>query len=183
MIHLSNVYYFIDKFNRDEILKLDKKINIIFRNYKIKNIDSEIKKIKNLCKSTNRKIFVAGNLKIALKYRLNGLYIPAFHIKQNYANLNLTKDFKIIGSAHNIKEVKIKEKQGCTNIFISPLFHNPKNNFFLGIIKFNLINLFTNVKTIALGGINQNNIKLLRSTKVEGYASLTWIKKNRPTIK
>jgi len=180
---LSNVYYFIDKFDRDEILKLDKKINIIFRNYKIKNIDSEIKKIKNLCKSTNRKIFVAGNLKIALKYRLNGLYIPAFHIKQNYANLNLTKDFKIIGSAHNIKEVKIKEKQGCTNIFISPIFHNPKNNFFLGIIKFNLINLFTNVKTIALGGINQNNIKLLRSTKVEGYASITWIKKNRPTIK
>ena len=180
---MSNVYYFIDKFDRDEILKLDKKINIIFRNYKIKNIDSEIKKIKNLCKSTNRKIFVAGNLKIALKYRLNGLYIPAFHIKQNYANLNLTKDFKIIGSAHNIKEVKIKEKQGCTNIFISPIFHNPKNNFFLGIIKFNLINLFTNVKTIALGGINQNNIKLLKSTKVEGYASITWIKKNRPTIK
>ena len=180
---MSNVYYFIDKFDRDEILKLDKKINIIFRNYKIKNIDSEIKKIKNLCKSTNRKIFVAGNLKIALKYRLNGLYIPAFHIKQNYANLNLTKDFKIIGSAHNIKEVKIKEKQGCTNIFISPIFHNPKNNFFLGIIKFNLINLFTNVKTIALGGINQNNIKLLRSTKVEGYASITWIKKNWPTIK
>ena len=180
---MSNVYYFIDKFDRDEILKLDKKINIIFRNYKIKNIDSEIKKIKNLCKSTNRKIFVAGNLKIALKYRLNGLYIPAFHIKQNYANLNLTKDFKIIGSAHNIKEVKIKEKQGCTNILISPIFHIPKNNSFLGIIKFNLINLFTNVKTIALGGINQNNIKLLKSTKVEGYASITWIKKNRPTIK
>ena len=183
MVHLNNIYYFIDKFDRDEILKLDKKINIIFRNYKIKNIDSEIKKIKNLCKSTNRRIFVAGNLKIALKYRLNGLYIPAFHIKQNYANLNLTKDFKIIGSAHNIKEVKIKEKQGCTNIFISPIFHNPKNNFFLGIIKFNLINLFSNVKTIALGGINQNNIKLLKSTKVEGYASITWIKKNRPTIK
>ena len=183
MIHLSNVYYFIDKFDRDEILKLDKKINIIFRNYKVKNIDSEIKKIKNLCKSTNRKIFVAGNLKIALKYRLNGLYIPAFHIKQNYANLNLTKDFKISGSAQNIKEVKIKEKQGCTNIFISPIFHNPKNNFFLGIIKFNLINLFTNVKTIALGGLNQNNIKLLKSTKVEGYASITWIKKNRPTTK
>ena len=180
---MSNVYYFIDKFDRDEILKLDKKINIIFRNYKITNIDSEVKKIKKLCKSTNRKIFVAGNIKIALKYRLDGLYIPAFDNKLNYNNLNLFKNFKIIGSAHNIKELKIKEKQGCTNIFISPIFHNPKNNSFLGIIKFNLINLLTNVKTIALGGINQNNIKLLKSTKVEGYASITWIKKNRPTIK
>tara|TARA_Y200000002_G_scaffold207415_1_gene171131 strand:+ start:650 stop:1201 length:552 start_codon:yes stop_codon:yes gene_type:complete len=183
MIHLSNVYYFIDKFDRDEILRLDKKINIIFRNYKITNIDSEVKKIKNLCKSSNRKIYIAGNVKIALKYKLDGLYIPAFDNKLNYKNLNSFKNFKIIGSAHDIKEVKIKEKQGCTNIFISPIFHNPKNNSFLGIIKFNLINLFTNVKTIALGGLNQNNIKLLKSTKVEGYASITWIKKNRPTIK
>ena len=183
MIHLSNVYYFIDKFDRDEILKLDKKINIIFRNYKITNIDSEIKEIKNLCKLSNRKIFVAGNIKMAKKYRLDGIYIPAFDNKLNYMNLNLTKSFKIIGSAHNIKEVKIKEKQGCTNIFISPIFHNPKNNSFLGVIKFNLINLHTDVKTIALGGLNQNNIKFLRSTKVEGYASITWIKKNRPTIK
>ena len=183
MIHLSNVYYFIDKFDRDEILRLDKKINIIFRNYKITNIDSEVKKIKNLCKSSNRKIYIAGNVKIALKYKLDGLYIPAFDNKLNYKNLNSFKNFKIIGSAHNIKEVKIKEKQGCTNIFISPIFHNPKNNSFLGIIKFNLINLFTNVKTIALGGLNQMNIKLLKSTKVEGYASITWIKKNRPTIK
>jgi len=183
MIHLSNVYYFIDKFDRDEILRLDKKINIIFRNYKITNIDSEVKKIKNLCKSSNRKIYIAGNVKIALKYKLDGLYIPAFDNKLNYKNLNSFKNFKIIGSAHDIKEVKIKEKQGCTNIFISPIFHNPKNNIFLGIIKFNLINLFTNVKTIALGGLNQNNIKLLKSTKVEGYASITWIKKNRPTIK
>jgi thiamine-phosphate pyrophosphorylase len=183
MVHLNNIYYFIDKFDREEILKLDKKINIIFRNYKVKNIDSEIKKIKNLCKLTNRKIFMAGNIKVALKYRLDGIYIPAFDNKLNYMNLNLTKNFQIIGSAHSIKELKIKEKQGCTNIFISPIFHNPKNNFFLGIIKLNLINLFTNVKTIALGGINQNNIKLLKSTKVEGYASITWIKKNRPTIK
>ena len=183
MIHLSNVYYFIDKFDRGEILKLDKKINIIFRNYRITNIDSEIEKIKNLCKSSSRKIFIAGNIRVALKYRLDGIYIPAFDNKLNYMNLNLTKNFKVIGSAHNIKEVKIKEKQGCTNIFISPIFHNPKNNSFLGIIKFNLINLFTNVKTIALGGINQNNINLLKLTKVEGYASITWIKKNRPTIK
>ena len=183
MIHLSNVYYFIDKFDRDEILKLDKKINIIFRNYKITNIESEIEKIKNLCKSSNRKIFIANNVKIALKYKLDGLYIPAFNNKLNYMNLNLMKKFKIIGSAHSIQEVRIKEKQGCTSIFISPVFHNPKNNFFLGIIKFNLINLFTSVKTIALGGLNQNNIKLLKSTKVEGYASITWIKKNRPTIK
>ena len=183
MIHFNKVYYFIDKFDRDEILKLDKEINIIFRNYKISNIDSEIKKIKNLCKSSNRRIFIASNLKIALKYRLDGLYIPAFDNKLNYMNLNVVKNLKIIGSAHNIKELKVKEKQGCTNIFISPIFHNPKNNSFLGIIKFNLINLFTNVKTIALGGINQNNINLLKLTKVEGYASITWIKKNRPTIK
>jgi len=36
MNHLSNIYYFIKDFNRNEILNLDKNINIIFRNYELK---------------------------------------------------------------------------------------------------------------------------------------------------
>ena len=61
-------YYFIDKFDSNEILSLDPKINIIYRNYKEENIDPVIKKIKELSRINNRNIFVSNNLKIALKY-------------------------------------------------------------------------------------------------------------------
>ena len=71
----------------------------------------------------------------------------------------------------------MKEKQGCKEIFISPIFYNSKNNSFLGIVKFNNLNLATNTKTIALGGINEKNLRKLRSTRAAGFAGISWIKK------
>jgi thiamine-phosphate pyrophosphorylase len=96
--------------------------------------------------------------------------------------MKLRKNFKIIGSAHNYKEIKIKEKQGCKEIFISPIFFNPKNKYFLDIVKFNYLGLTTKNKIIALGGINENNLKRLKCTNTTGFASISWIKKNRPKI-
>ena len=61
MIH-KNIYYFIDKFDRDEILSLDKKINIIYRNYKEINIDQVIRKIKEVCNQFNKKLYISNNL-------------------------------------------------------------------------------------------------------------------------
>ena len=181
MIH-KNIYYFIDKFDRNEILSLDKKINIIYRNYKEINLDPVIKQIKEVCNKTNRKFYIANSLKTALKFNLDGLYLPAFNNKLNYKNINSRKNFKIIGSAHNYKEVKIKENQGCKEIFITPIFYNPKNKTYLNIVRFNYLNLTTKIKSIALGGINEENLKKLKCTKVIGFAGISWIKKNRPKI-
>ena len=176
MIH-NNIYYFIDKFDRNEILSLDKKISIIYRNYKEINIDPVIKKIKETCNRNSRKFYIANNLKTALKFNLDGLYLPAFNNILQYKNISSRKNFKIIGSAHNFKEIKIKEKQGCEEIFITPIFHNPKNKYFLDIARFNYLNLTTKIKTIALGGINEQNFKKLKCTKVIGFAGISWIKK------
>ena len=40
----------------------------------------------------------------------------------NIYHLNLKKNFILLGSAHSIKEIKIKEKQGAKLIFISSIF-------------------------------------------------------------
>jgi thiamine-phosphate pyrophosphorylase len=108
---------------------------------------------------------------------LDGLYLPAFNNKLNYKNINSRKNFKIIGSAHNYKEVKIKENQGCKEIFITPIFYNPKNKTYLNIVRFNYLNLTTKINSIALGGINEENLKKLKCTKVIGFAGISWIKK------
>ena len=152
---MNNIYYFIDKFDRNEILTLDKKINIIYRNYEEKNIDNIIRELSYYCKFTKRKLFLSNNIKIALRYGLDGLYIPSFNKILNYENKNFRKNFKIIGSAHNYKEIKIKEKQGCKEIFISPIFYNPKNKKYLDIVRFNNLKLTSKVNAIALGGINK----------------------------
>ena len=109
---------------------------------------------------------------------LDGVYLPSFNKNLKYSNLQLSKEFKIIGSAHNISEIKTKEKQNCEYIFLSPLFKTDKNKNYLDVIKFNLISNVTNKKIVCLGGINLNNLQKIYLTKSEGIASISWIKKN-----
>ncbi len=93
-------------------------------------------------------------------------------------NLNQQKKFLKIGSAHSIKEIKIKEKQGVKLIFISSIFKNNKDKKFLGCVKFNNLANHTTLKIIALGGINKKNMSKLKITNSYGFASISLFKKN-----
>ena len=117
---------------------------------------------------------------IALKYKCNGVYIPSFNKKIYYKFLKSYKDFKILGSAHNIKEIKEKEKQGVELIFLGPLFKVPKSKNFLNIQKFNNLSKLTNKKIIALGGIKKLNFKKLDLLNIAGFASISFFKKKAP---
>ena len=121
----KSIYYYIDKFNKDEIDKLDRLISIIYRNYSNKISEKEIKHLVDFCRSQRRKVYISNNLKAAIKYNFDGLYIPSFN--KSLAFQNIVKDnFEILGSAHNIVELRTKEKQGCSVIFLSPIFENDK---------------------------------------------------------
>ena len=174
-------FYFIDEFNKNEIEKLSAKISLIYRNYDRQTDSIELKKLVLYCKNKRRKVYISNNLKAAIKYDFNGLYIPSFN--KNLGFRNITKEnFEIIGSAHNIMELRVKEKQGCSSIFISPIFKNDKKKKYLNVIKANLLRNLTNNNIVLLGGIN---FKTLRRTKIcapSGIAAISWIKKNGPSI-
>ncbi len=180
MLHNLNVYYFTDKFDSKELNILDKKVDIIYRNYSKNQNLEQIQNLRNFCKIKKKKFFFSNNLKLAIKFDSDGIYIPSFNRTLNFKNLTLPKKFNIIGSAHNIIEIKIKQLQGCKTIFISPIFFNPKNRKYLGISKFNLLTLHTASKIIALGGLNQKNIKKLRLTRSIGLAGISLFKKKAP---
>ena len=91
---------------------------------------------------------------------------------------NRRKKFLIIGSAHSVEEIKIKEKQGVEMIFLSPLFKTQKNNHFLDTIKFKLLTLNTNKKIIALGGINRKNVNKLNILNLHGFAGISYFQNN-----
>ena len=177
---IKSIYYYIDKFNKDEIHKLDKSINIIYRNYSKEFNTIEVLELVSLCKKQRRKVYISNNLKIALRFNFDGVYIPSFNKILKYKNIK--KKFDIIGSAHNIKEIINKDLQGCTKIFLSPIFKTKKNRNHLGIMKFNIIKLSTKKDIIALGGISEENIKCLKMCNIKGFAGISWIKKNGPSI-
>ena len=108
---------------------------------------------------------------MALKLGLDGAYIPSFNKEFYHLAYSTTVNFEIIGSAHNLKEIRVKETQNVNRIFISSIFKKNKN--FLGINKFKVVSDYTKKKIVALGGISKKNfskLKLLSSSEFAGIS-------------
>ena len=165
-------YYFINEFNTKNINKLDKYTGIIFRNYNSENNLKSIVNLKNFCKENGYKFFLSNNIKLALKLKLDGAYIPSFNKDTKHLSYSFPKNFIILGSAHNNKEILIKQKQSVKIIFLSSLFKKNKN--YLGINKFKLLSKLTYLKVIALGGISNINLKKLKLLNCYGFAGISY---------
>ena len=156
----SNKYYFINKFDTNNIDRQDKHTIIIYRNYSEKKLDKLlILKIKNYCKKKKIRFYLSNDIKLAIRLSLDGAYIPSFNKNFNHLSFSYKKNFKIIGSAHNLKEIRNKEIQKVEKIFLSSLFKKNKN--YLGINKFKLLSKLTAKKVVILGGISKKNINKL----------------------
>ena len=173
-ISIPNKYYFINEFDTKNIDKLDKNTGIIFRNYNSEINLKSIIGLKSFCKKNGYKFFLANNIKLALKLKLDGAYIPSFNKDKKHLSFSLTKNFIILGSAHNNKEIKIKEKQLVKVIFLSSIFKKNKN--YLGINKFKLLTKLTKMKIVALGGISAKNLKKLKLINCFGFAGISFFK-------
>jgi len=171
---IPNIFTFISRFKKEEILNLDKNVAIIFRNYQKKYNKNEIVALKQFCKSNNRKFYLANDLKLAVSLNLDGAYIPSFNKELGIKKFSFKKDFLILGSAHNIFEIKIKEKQNVEVIFLSPLFRTKNYKNGLEIIKFNILSNLSRKKIIALGGITKKNISKLKITNAHGYSGISY---------
>jgi thiamine-phosphate pyrophosphorylase len=170
---MTKKYYFINKFDTNYIDKQDKQTTIIYRDYSVQNQDEKlILEISKYCKKKSIKFYLSNNIKLALKLNLEGAYIPSFNNSFKHLAYSFKKDFKIIGSAHNLKEIRIKENQKVEKIFLSSLFKINKN--FLGIYKFKLLKKLTDKKVVALGGISKKNINKLNILKQSDFAGISF---------
>ena len=118
------------------------------------------------------KFYLSNNIKLAIKLNLDGVYIPSFNKSKRHLAFSLKKKFEIIGSAHNIKELRTKEIQKVNGIFISSIFKKNKN--YLGINKFKLISNLTKKKVVALGGISKKNINKLKLLNNSEFAGISY---------
>ncbi len=135
------------------------------------NVNS-ILQLKKMCKKKNIKFFLSNNTKLAIKLGLDGAYLPAFSKTRKHNAFNFRKNFQLIGSAHNLKEIREKECQNVNYIFLSPVFLTEKRKNFLGIYKFMNLTKLTDKKIACLGGINIKNIKRLKMVKLNSIAGI-----------
>ena len=176
-MHINNLrkYYFINKFDTKNIDKQTLNTSIIYRNYDSNYSLKTIIKLKKYCKKKGYKFLLSNNVKLAINLNLDGAYIPSFNKSINHLSFSKRKNFLLIGSAHNNKEIRIKEKQGANFLFLSSIFK--KNRNYLGLNKFKLLTNFTNKKIIALGGISNENLKKLKLVDCEGFAGVSFFQK------
>ena len=181
MFILKSKYFFIIENIKDidlKNIKKSNKFNIIYRSSKIAKNLEELLRFRNACKTKNIGFYVSNNIKLAVFLRADGIYISAYNKDLTFTRFKHSK-FKIIGSAHNIKELKLKKLQGCTKIIFSRLFltsYKNKNKF-LGTVKFNLLSLLIKENLVPLGGIRLSNLNKLNIVRCNTIALLSEIKK------
>ena len=172
---LLNKYYFINTFDTNNFKKQDRTTVIIYRNYTApkKEID-KILKLKKFFKKKGNKFLLANDFKLALKLRLDGVYLPSFNNTFNHLSYTKMKNFDVIGSAHNLKEIRIKELQKARVIFISSLFKKNKN--YLGLNRFKILKNYTKNEVVALGGISKKNTKKIQLLQIAGIAGISYFR-------
>ena len=124
---------------------------------------------------------MSNDIKLALKVKADGIYIPAFNKTKKFLNLE-KKNLKILGSAHNQQEIKTKISQNCMAIFLSPIFFITKSKNFLGMHKFNYLSHRNKINFFALGGISDENIPKLKLLDIKGFGGISLFKK-KPAYK
>ena len=169
-------FFFIENFNSinmDKIKKF-KKLHIIYSYTKNSNF-KDIINIEKFCKKKKIRFYISN-----YKKKLNFVKIDGIHIASNNKSRiqGIRNKIDIIGTAHNQLEYYIKKNQGCSRIFLSPLFFTDKysGNKILKVNKFNLISKSWGQKIMALGGIREKNLNQLKILKISGIGSITLFK-------
>lgn len=183
---INNIkFYFFTSYINDLIIKnifKFKNIAIIYKPETFKNINhQQLNNIRKFSKIHKIPLLIIDDLKLATRYKADGFFISSNNKKAYNFPDYLKKDICIIGSAHNTIEYFIKIRQGCKKIMLSPIFYNEKYsaNKILGVLKYNLISREWLIKTIALGGINLDNLKSIKMTKASSVAFVSLINSSK----
>jgi thiamine-phosphate pyrophosphorylase len=170
-------YYFISKFDQSHIDKQDKETIIIYRNHNKVINERLILIIKDYCKRRGNKFLLSNNVKLSINLDLDGVYISSFNKDKRHLSFSFKKNFIILGSAHNIYEMRTKELQNVKSIFLSSIFK--RNNNFLSIYRFKLLSCLSKKPIIALGGISNNNLKKLNLINILGFAGISFFEQKK----
>ena len=186
MFSLKKKYFLIVKSIKDidlSNIKISNKFTVIYRNKKKIDDIHELIRFRKLCKLKKIDFYVSNNFKLAVASKADGIYISANNTSLNYIRFK-NANFKLIGSAHNIREISTKILQGCSSIIFSRLFETRYafKKGFLGTVKFNLLKNSCKERLIPLGGIRLSNLNKMKTVNCISFAILSELKKKPAVI-
>jgi len=172
---IPNIWYLTDNIKTKKpsltLNNLPKNSGVVIRPYDPKQKYKNIKNLIKISRKNSLTILIAG--KKAFPFT-NGSHIPRWIFKS-------PKNNKIVSiSVHGLKDMRRTINSKANLAFISPVFQTTSHlhKDLLGVVKLGLISRKFKIPLIALGGINEKNIKSLRSIPIHGCAGIDVFEKN-----
>ncbi|MDR3291727.1 MAG: thiamine phosphate synthase [Methanobrevibacter sp.] len=134
-------------------------------------------KLKKLCDEYNIPLIINDRLDIAIAVNANGVHVGDEDIPGNIVR-NIIGYDKILGiSASNIDDAVVAEENCADYIGVGAVFptKSKDTNNEISIEQLKNIVESVNIPVVAIGGINEYNISLLKNTGIKGVAVISAI--------
>lgn len=137
-------------------------------------------KIAQYCMIKKIKFLISQNTHLARKLKADGIHLSDKNPKKSlFFKPNLPKNLLISSSCHNMASfTKINRNKKINFAIISPIFYskngqNAKRIYFLRKIN---QKKRKNLQIIALGGVNAQNLKILKKSKIAGFGAISYFR-------
>jgi len=138
------------------------------------------KKTKEITDKYNILFFINDRVDIAVLVGADGVHLgqndlPVREVKR------LFPDFIVGISTHSISEALEAQKNGADYISIGPIFKSPTKPELtpVGLELLKEIKQKVRIPVVAIGGINEKNIEIVKKTKVDSIAVISAISKSK----
>lgn len=135
------------------------------------------KKVKEICSKYNVPLIINDRIDIALAIDADGVHIGQSDMPIKIARKLIGND-KILGiSAHNIQEAKEAEENSADYLGVGAIFSTStkKDASDISIDTLKDITSSVNIPTVAIGGINLDNVEKLKDTNISGISVVSAI--------
>ena len=134
-------------------------------------------KVKEICSKYNVPLIINDRIDIALAIDADGVHIGQSDMPIKIARKLIGND-KILGiSAHNIQEAKEAEENGADYLGVGAIFSTStkKDANDVSIDTLKEITSNVDIPTVAIGGINLDNVEKLKDTNISGISVVSAI--------
>ena len=135
------------------------------------------KKVKEICSKYNVPLIINDRIDIALAIDADGVHIGQSDMPIKIARKLIGND-KILGiSAHNLKEATDAEENGADYLGVGAIFSTStkKDANDVSIDTLKEISSNVDIPTVAIGGINLDNVEKLKDTNISGISVVSAI--------
>jgi len=156
---------------------LPKKAAVVLRHRDAAQLEALVKHITPLAHRLNLKVLVANDVRLALRYRCDGVHLSQAQARRGPLRLNpkvLPPGFMITAAAHDAMSLKRASRAGAHRVMLSPVFATASHPGAksLGIRRFAALARLSDVPVVALGGMTPINTKRLSGTPAWGFAAI-----------